>query len=66
VTVRCFVGLLTVELLVGAGQWLAGEAGGDARVEAGAVGEVLVGAAQPVADGLAGGLRPGDLAADSG
>jgi hypothetical protein len=52
---------LAVQLLVGSGQRLAGQPGGDAGVEAGASRDVLVRAAQPVADGLAGGLRRGDL-----
>ena len=46
---------------VGPGQRLAGEPGGDAGVEVGALRDVLVGAAQSVADGIAYGLRPGDL-----
>ena len=50
-----------MQLLVGSWQWLAGEPGGDAGVEVGALRDVLVGAAQPVPDGVAGGLRPGDL-----
>ena len=48
-------------LLVGSWQWLAGEPGGDAGVEAGALRDVLVAAAQPVPEGFLGGLRPGDL-----
>jgi hypothetical protein len=50
-----------VQLLVRSRQRLAGEPGGDARVEVGALRDVLVGAVQPVADGLANGLCPGDL-----
>ncbi len=50
-----------MQLLVGSRQWLAGEPGGDAGVEVGALRDVVVRAAQPVADGLAGRLRPGDL-----
>src|ERR1700677_4694583 len=52
---------LAVQLLVGLPQRLAVEPGGDAGVEVRALRDVLVGAAQPVADGLAGGLCPGDL-----
>ena len=50
-----------MQLPVGLRQRLAGQPGGEAGVEVGALGDVLVGAAEPVADGFAGGLRAGDL-----
>src|ERR1700677_1101968 len=58
--------LLGVQLLVGSRQWLAGEPGGDAGVEAGALRDVLVGTGQAVPDGLADSLRPGDLLVEFG
>jgi hypothetical protein len=59
-------GPFAVQLLVGSCQWLAGEPGGDAGVEVGALRDVVVGAAEPVADGFADGLRPGDLLVEFG
>jgi hypothetical protein len=50
-----------MQLLVRLRQWLASEPGGDTRVKVRASRDVAAGTAQPVADGLAGGLCPGDL-----
>lgn len=53
--------IAAMQLLVRSGQWLTGEAGGDACVEVGALRDVLVGTAQSVRDGTPRGLRPGNL-----